>query len=102
MNIPIQSGLEFAAILADNLRMDTLASYRKQALRLAEIEKLGDEEGYAARIPGFRGLIGNGRTKKECLADLESALAGWIELALKRGIGLPAVSKRESRVVTAA
>ena len=82
--------------------MDTLASYRRQALKLAEVEKLGDDEGYAARIPGFRGLIGNGRTKKECMTDLESALAGWIKLALKRGIGLPAVAKRDARVVTAA
>lgn len=81
--------------------MDTLASYRRQALKLAEVEKLGDGEGYAARIPGFRGLIGTGRTKKETIMDLEGALAGWIELALKRGIGLPSVAKREARAVTA-
>jgi predicted RNase H-like HicB family nuclease len=82
--------------------MDTFASYRKQALRLAEIEFLGSDEGYVARVPGFRGLLGTGQTKKETMADLESALEGWIELALKRGIGLPAVSKRATEVVSAA
>lgn len=81
--------------------MDTLTSYRKRALKLAVVESLGDE-GYAARIAGFRGLLGVGQTKKETLADLESALEGWIELALKRGIGLPAVSNREPEIVSAA
>ena len=82
--------------------MDTLSSYRKQALKLAVVEYLGGDEGYAARIPGFGGLIGTGRTKKETLADLEDALAGWIELALKRGIGLPAVTKSAAEIVSAA
>ena len=79
--------------------MDTLTNYRKQALKLAAIESLGGDEGYAARIPGFHGLLDTGRTKKETLADLEGALEGWVELALKRGIGPPAVP---NEVVTAA
>ena len=82
--------------------MDTLTSYRNQALKLAAVESLGGGEGYVARIPGFRGLLGTGRTRKETLADLESALEGWIELALKRGIGLPAVASREAEVISAA
>jgi predicted RNase H-like HicB family nuclease len=82
--------------------MDTLTSYRKQALKLAAIEALGGGEGYVARIPGFRGLLGTGRTKKETMHDLESALEGWIELALKRGLGLPAVTKREAEMISAA
>jgi predicted RNase H-like HicB family nuclease len=97
-----QSGLEVVGKLADSSGMDTLATYRKQALKLAEIEKLDGNEGYVALIPGFRGLIGTGRTRKEALADLEAALEGWVGLALKRGIGLPAVSKREREAVTAA
>ncbi len=74
--------------------MDTLAAYRKQALKHAEIESLG-EEGYVARISNFPGVVGYGQTKKETLADLDSVLEGWIELALKRGIGLPTVAQRE-------
>jgi predicted RNase H-like HicB family nuclease len=82
--------------------MDTLTVYRKQALKLATVETLGEGEGYVARIPGFRGVVGTGRTKKETLADLESVLAGWIELALKRGVGLPAVNPKSAEMVNAA
>jgi predicted RNase H-like HicB family nuclease len=84
-------------IFADNKGVDTLVSYRKQAVKLAILSDLGDE-GYAARIPGFPGLIATGRTKKEALAELSEALADWVALALKRGIGLPA--SRESRKPT--
>lgn len=82
--------------------MDTLAAYRKQALKSAVIESLAGDEGYVARIPGFRGLLATGRTKKETLADLESALEEWVEVALKRGLGLPAVVARDMETVSAA
>jgi predicted RNase H-like HicB family nuclease len=81
--------------------MDMLTSYRKQALKLAVVEALEGAEGYVARIPGFRGVIGHGATKRETLADLESVLEGWIELALKRGVGLPPVRARGAELVTA-
>ena len=80
--------------------MAPLNRYCKQALRLAEITFLGDEEGYAARIPGFRGLIATGATKKEALADLETALVDWINLALKRGLGLPALRSSKAALAT--
>ena len=69
-------------------------AYQQQALKLAEVTHLGESEGFAARIPGFRGLIATGETKREALAELETALADWIDLALKRGLGLPPVSTR--------
>jgi len=65
-------------------------------MKLAVVADLGAEEGYVARIPGFRGLLATGRTKKEALAELEDALSDWIELALKRGIGLPALKEQEA------
>lgn len=89
-------------ILADSPHVDTLTSYRKRALKLATIEELGGGEGFVGRIPGFRGLLGTGKTKRETLADLESALQGWIEVALKRGIGLPAVKTSETEAINAA
>jgi predicted RNase H-like HicB family nuclease len=52
---------------------------------------LGKGEGYAARVPGFAGLIVFGETKAEALAELEAALDGWIGLAMARGNGLPAL-----------
>jgi len=65
--------------------MQKLARYRRQALKLAEIELLGGGEGYVARIPGFRGLLATGPTKEEALKELESALIDWIDLALRAG-----------------
>jgi len=69
-----------------------MEKYSRQALKLAEVTFLSEKEGFAARIPGFRGLIATGATKREALAKLETALADWIDLALKRGLGLPPVS----------
>ena len=78
-------GLEQGVVPADNLFVDNLASYRRNAMKLAMVAKLGGDEGYVARIPGFRGLLATGRTRKESIAELEDALVDWIELALRRG-----------------
>ena len=78
-----------------------LDTYRRRALRLAEVSFLSKDEGFAARIPGFRGLIATGQTKRAALAELESALADWIDLALKRGLGLPAVNQSSKELVSA-
>ena len=71
--------------------MAELDEYKKAALKLAELKFLGADEGYSAKIPGFAGLIVFGQTKREALAEMESALEGWIELSLSRGDGLPAL-----------
>ena len=81
--------------------MQTLEIYRRQALKLAAVTTLDDGEGYVARIPGFRGLLGTGETKRTARADLETALADWVNLALKRGLGLPRVKKPEAELTTA-
>lgn len=82
--------------------MDNLTSYRRQAIKLAVVTDLGPEKGYAARIPGFPGLLATGGTRKDVLADLDDALSDWIALALKRGIGLPALRQNRSRALSAA
>jgi predicted RNase H-like HicB family nuclease len=89
-------------VFADTPFVDHLASYRKDAMKLAAITKLGGDEGYVARIPGFRGLLATGRTRKESMAELEDALVDWIDLALRRGTGLPAIKQRSVRELTAA
>jgi predicted RNase H-like HicB family nuclease len=76
-----------------------LNRYCQQALKLAEVTFLG-EEGYVARIPGFRGLLATGATKKEARAELETALVDWINLALKRGLGLPSLGSSKATAVT--
>lgn len=71
-------------------------------MKLAVVTELGGDEGYAARIPGFRGLLAAGATKKQALGELETALADWVNLALKRGIGLPTLQDKQPVSLTAA
>ena len=71
--------------------LSNLLKYRRMALKSAEIIDLGEDEGYAAKIPGFAGLLAVGSSKKAVLSELASALDDWMSLALKRGLGLPAV-----------
>jgi predicted RNase H-like HicB family nuclease len=79
-----------------------LTGYRRDAMKLASVTKLGGDEGYVARIPGFRGLLATGKTRKESIAELEDALVDWIDLALRRGLGLPPVKQRKARELTLA
>jgi len=84
----------------DIVTVRTLEAYQQQALKLAEVTFLSDDEGFAARIPGFRGLIATGQTKREAIAELETTLADWIDLALKRGLGLPRVNQTTAELVS--
>lgn len=70
-------------------------------MKLATVTKLGRDEGYVARIPGFRGLLATGRTRKESITELEDALVDWVELALRRGTGLPSIKQREIPALSA-
>ncbi len=65
--------------------------YRQAALKLAAVKSLGPNDGYSARIPGFAGLVVFGGTKRKVMAELASALEGWVELSLARGDGLPSL-----------
>ena len=69
-------------------------------MKHAEITLLGGGEGYAARIPGFKGLVVSGPTKPKAREELRSALEGWVELALRRGIGLPSLQAEHEELVT--
>jgi predicted RNase H-like HicB family nuclease len=85
--------------------VNNLLKYRRMALKKAEIVNLGTDEGYAAKIPGFAGLLAVGSSKKAAVTELESALDDWMSLALKRGLGLPALTapqKARARVMVSA
>ena len=71
--------------------MNDLKGYQRAALKQANIKNLGEGEGFAAKIPGFPGLVVFGETKEETLKELESALAGWLQLANQRGEELPSL-----------
>jgi len=67
-------------------------------MKRSVVTPLGGDEGYVGKIPGFRGLLATGRTKAEAMAELEDALADWVDLALRRGVGLPAVRKSDALI----
>jgi predicted RNase H-like HicB family nuclease len=99
--VPTNS-LEQGAFLADTPFVDKLAGYRRDAMKLAVVTELGGKEGFAARIPGFRGLVATGQTRKRAITELNDALVDWVALALQRGIGLPALKRSRERVLSAA
>ncbi|MES2595560.1 MAG: type II toxin-antitoxin system HicB family antitoxin [Verrucomicrobiota bacterium] len=63
--------------------------YCQLALKLDRVVKLDGDEGYLAKIPGFRGLLATGENKREVLKELSGALEAWVLLALRRGMSLP-------------
>ncbi|GEP41981.1 type II toxin-antitoxin system HicB family antitoxin [Brevifollis gellanilyticus] len=69
--------------------MNDLRRYCQLAIKLARVVKLDGDEGYVAKIPGFRGLLATGENKREVLKELAGALEAWVLLALRRGMGLP-------------
>ncbi len=78
----------------------SLTEYQRAALLQTRTKRLSNGEGYAARLPGFPGLIAFGETERAARAELASALEGWIELALKQGRGLPAIKRVYSAAVS--
>lgn len=74
-----------------------LDRYERLALERAALTDLGPNEGVAAKIPGFRGLIAVGKTRALAKRALASALHDWISLALARGYGLPRVVEDRER-----
>ena len=75
--------------------MTGLQAYERLALRRAVVHDLGPEEGFAATIPGFPGLIATGNTKNEARQNLASALRDWVILSLQRGYGLPNLATQQ-------
>ncbi len=75
--------------------------YQDAALKLAKLSKLGPGKGYAARIPGFHGLVVFGETESQARSELVSALEGWIQLSLERGQGLPSLPCQPKELINA-
>jgi predicted RNase H-like HicB family nuclease len=67
----------------------------------ATLKFLGKGEGYAARIPGFKGLVVFGDTKTEALSELKTALEDWIALSLRFGDGLPRLRDSKAALLVA-
>jgi len=46
-------------------------------------------EGYLGEVPELPGCYTAGETAAEALANLDEALAAWLEAALKNGVPIP-------------
>jgi hypothetical protein len=49
-------------------------------MKRARFEILEDDGTFCGEIPGFRGVLANARTLKECRAQLEEVLDEWLLL----------------------
>ncbi|MBL8090824.1 MAG: type II toxin-antitoxin system HicB family antitoxin [Anaerolineales bacterium] len=68
-----------------------LTSYIREAMRLAEYEKLEDNT-YYGEIPGFDGVWSNAQSLDACREELQSALEDWLLLGLRMKHELPVVA----------
>ena len=75
-----------------------LIDYIDAAMRRAKYELLGDGEGFAGTIRGFRGLLGHARTLEACRDDLYGALQSWLLVKLRHGDrDLPIINEDRTR-----
>ena len=72
-----------------------LQHYQREVLKQAKVVRLSAQEGFVAKIPGFKGLLAVGGSRREALLALESALDDWISIKLSRRLSLPKLSAEE-------
>ncbi len=65
-----------------------LAAYIEKAMAIAVVEKVGEGE-YVASVPGFKGALGYGKTRKEAKDELRSVFEEWLVAALRADDELP-------------
>lgn len=51
---------------------------------------------YVVRVPSLRGVVSEGATEQEALANIKDAIAEWA--TARRALGLPLTEAREFRV----
>ena len=51
---------------------------------------------YVVRVPSLRGVVSEGATEQEALANIKDAIAEWA--TARRALGLPLTETREFRV----
>ena len=52
-----------------------------------------EEGGYTAIVPTLPGCISEGDTEEETLANIKDIIEGWLIVARKRGLEIPAGGK---------
>lgn len=67
-----------------------ISEYLDTAIAQAVYEKLEDDT-FAGRIPGFKGVLSFGSTLQDCEDELRSTLEDWMLLGFKLGHFLPVI-----------
>ena len=65
--------------------------YINAAMRRAKYEMLGDDEGFAGTIPGFKGLLAHADTLEDCRDELQDVLQSWMLIRMEHALRLPVI-----------
>ena len=68
--------------------MTNIKGYANKAATMAAIERL-DDGTYYAEVKGLPGVWANANTKKACLEELRSVIAGWVTIREERNLTIP-------------
>jgi predicted RNase H-like HicB family nuclease len=68
-----------------------LTEYLRLAMAEAHYELLEGREGFYGEIPGFQGLLGQGKTLEACRDELASTLEDWLLFRISRHLPIPAL-----------
>ena len=49
-----------------------------------------EEGGYTVVVPALPGCVSEGDTEEEALGNIRDAIAGWLAVARKHGLSIPA------------
>jgi predicted RNase H-like HicB family nuclease len=72
-------------------KIGMLIDYIQATMRKARYEMLGNREGFAATIPGFKGLVATAPTLEACRNELQDVLQSWMLIRMDHGLRLPVV-----------
>ena len=68
----------------------------RRSVKYTVVIEKGQESGYVALVPGLRGCVSQGRTKKEAIANVKEAIEAYIEALMEDGLPVPTEVGRET------
>lgn len=67
--------------------------YVNAVMRKARFERLPEDKIYFGRIPGFRGVWGEGKTISACERELRAVLEEWLLIKIRKKKFVPTMAK---------
>lgn len=64
-------------------------------MKYSVLLRRGNESGYVASVPALPGCVSQGRTKRDALKNVKTALALYIEALLEDGLPVPTEAGKE-------